>query len=195
MDNVFVFATQNQHKLSEVNDISNGKFKILGLDSFSFDEELPETQNTLEGNAIQKAKFVAEKFQTNCFADDTGLEVEALNGAPGVYSARYAGEGKSATDNIAKLLSELRECPNRNARFRTVVALYIDNKEYFFEGIVEGKIIDNIKGDNGFGYDPVFVPIGFDETFAELPSQIKNRISHRALAFEKLFYFLRHYSE
>jgi XTP/dITP diphosphohydrolase len=195
MTNEFVFATNNLHKLEEVREIANGKFIITCLSDLGHYTDLPEDQTTLEGNSLQKARFISEKFEKNCFADDTGLEVEALNGEPGVYSARYAGEGKSAEENIKKLLSELRDCPNRNARFRTVIALVLDDKEYFFEGVVDGIIINEGRGQNGFGYDPVFIPNGFDETFAELPLDIKNRISHRALAIEKLFYFLRHHQE
>ncbi len=195
MTNEFVFATNNTNKLKEVWEIASGKFKIICPADIGHEGELPEEQTTLEGNALQKARFISEKFGINCFADDTGLEVEALNGEPGVYSARYAGEGRSAKDNINKLLLELKDCPNRNARFRTVVALILDDKEYFFEGIVEGKITETLRGENGFGYDPVFVPNSFDETFAELPAEIKNKISHRAMAMEKLFYFLRHHQE
>lgn len=193
MNTNFIFATNNPNKLKEVRHIANNKFNIVGIDEFGITEELPETQNTLEGNALQKAKYLYEKISKNCFADDTGLEVEALNGRPGIFSARYAGEGKSSIDNIKKLLNELKDCSNRSAQFRTVVALILNGKEYLFEGIIKGKIIDELKGENGFGYDPVFVPLGFEKTFAELPLNIKNTISHRAQAFEKLFNFLKHY--
>lgn len=188
----FVFASNNKHKLEEIRAISKNKIRIICPEDLGFKGEIPENQNSLEGNALQKARFIYDKFSLNCFADDTGLEVEALNGRPGVYSARYAGEGKSSIDNVNKLLLELSDNPNRNARFRTVIALVLDDKDYFFEGIAEGKIITELRGKSGFGYDPVFMPLGFDETFAEIPVIVKNRISHRAAAFEKLFYFLTH---
>ncbi|MFY9592616.1 MAG: RdgB/HAM1 family non-canonical purine NTP pyrophosphatase, partial [Bacteroidales bacterium] len=180
MNTNFIFATNNPNKLKEVRHIANNKFNIVGIDEFGITEELPETQNTLEGNALQKARYLYEKISKNCFADDTGLEVEALNGRPGIFSARYAGEEKSSIDNIKKLLNELKDCSNRSAQFRTVVALILNGKEYLFEGIIKGKIIGELKGENGFGYDPVFVPLGFEKTFAELPLNIKNTISHRA---------------
>jgi XTP/dITP diphosphohydrolase len=193
MPNTFIFATNNPKKLEEVRDMAVGKFNIVSIAEYGITEDLPENQDTLEGNALQKARYLYEKTGNNCFADDTGLEVEALGGAPGVFSARYAGEGKSSEENVKKLLCEIADCANRNARFRTVIALILEGDEYFFEGIVEGIIIDSPRGVNGFGYDPVFVPIAMEETFAELPLKIKNRISHRAQAIEKLFYFLRHY--
>lgn len=193
MSNTFIFATNNPNKLEEVRQIANGRFNIVSISEYGITEDLPEEQDTLEGNALQKARFLFEKTGGNCFADDTGLEVDALGGAPGVFSARYAGEGKSSEENVKKLLDEISDCANRNARFRTVIALILEGKEYFFEGIIEGKIIDSPRGVNGFGYDPIFVPIAMDETFAELPLEIKNRISHRAQAIERLFYFLRHY--
>ena len=189
----FVFATNNQHKLDEVREISEGRFEIVGLKDIGCYEDIPENQKTLEGNALQKAKYVAEKYNINCFADDTGLEVDSLNGAPGVYSARYAGENKNSEDNIDKLLIELSDSPYRSARFRTVVSLVLDGKEYFFEGIIEGDIITERKGQSGFGYDSVFKPEGLNETFAELPILVKNSISHRAIAIQKMLYFLRHY--
>ncbi len=189
----FVFATNNQHKLDEVREISESRFEIVGLKDIGCYEDIPENQKTLEGNALQKAKYVAEKYNINCFADDTGLEVDSLNGAPGVYSARYAGENKNSEDNIDKLLIELSDSPYRSARFRTVVSLVLDGKEYFFEGIIEGDIITERKGQSGFGYDSVFKPEGLNETFAELPILVKNSISHRAIAIQKMLYFLRHY--
>jgi len=189
----FVFATNNINKLEEIRAISKNKVNILCPKDFGYYKELPENQTSLAGNAFQKARFIYDRFSKNCFADDTGLEVEALNGKPGVYSARYAGEGKNSEDNVKKLLHELRDIPNRNARFRTVIALVIDNKDYFFEGVAEGKIISDPRGNNGFGYDPVFIPAGFHETFAEIPANVKNRISHRAAAFEKLFNFLTNF--
>lgn len=193
MDHRFVFATNNNHKLQEVKEIAGNKFDIWNLKQINCFSDIPEDQNTLEGNALQKAKFIWEKCKINCFADDTGLEVEFLNGAPGVFSARYAGELCNFNDNIDKLLRELGETPYRNARFRTVVALILDGIEYFFDGAIEGHIITEKRGIGGFGYDAVFVPNGFNETFAELPAMIKNSISHRAIAMQKLFYFLRHY--
>lgn len=195
MSNIFVFATNNPHKLEEVKHISNNKFNIVDISHFGITEELPEDQNTLEGNALQKARYLYEITGENCFADDTGLEVEVLKGAPGVMSARYAGENKSSDENIKKILKELENNPNRSAQFRTVVALILTGKEYFFEGVIQGKLLSEKKGNKGFGYDPIFVPNGFDETFAQLPAEVKNLISHRALAFEKLFYFLRHYKK
>jgi len=186
-----VFATNNQHKLKEVKEIADGKFEICGLSEFGLTEDIPENQPTLEGNALQKARYIYDRFGKNCFADDTGLEVECLNGEPGVISARYAGENKSMQENITKLLYNLKGCSNRKARFRTVVALIIDNNEFLFEGIINGKIIDELKGQNGFGYDPLFIPDGYNLTFAELPAEVKNKISHRALAMDQLFNFLR----
>lgn len=188
----FVFASNNKHKLEEIRAIAKDKIRIVCPEDFGFFGEIPENQISLEGNALQKARFIYDKFSLSCFADDTGLEVEALNGRPGVYSARYAGEGKNSSDNVKKLLNELYDIPNRNARFRTVIALVVEDKEYFFEGVAEGKIIDELRGKNGFGYDPIFIPLGLDETFAEIPVYVKNRISHRALAFDKLFNFLTH---
>lgn len=191
----FVFATNNKHKLEELREIAEDRFKILSLEDIDCFEDIPETQDTLEGNALQKARYITEKYRINCFADDTGLEVDALNGAPGVYSARYAGETKSSSDNINKLLSELSDTPFRGAQFRTVISLVLNNEEYFFEGIVRGSIISELRGQSGFGYDPIFIPEGLRETFGELPSFVKNSISHRAIAAQKLFYFLRHYQE
>lgn len=195
MTNKFIFATINKNKVEEVLEISGGKYSIISPSDFGYTEELPETQNTLEGNALQKARFIYDKFAINCFADDTGLEVDSLNGEPGVYSARYAGEGKSPEENIKKLLSKLADAPDTRARFRTVVVLVLENEEYFFEGKIEGELIETPRGNNGFGYDPIFIPDGFDLTFAELPIEIKNKISHRAIAFEKLFHFLNNYKE
>ena len=153
-------------------------------------DEIPETADTLEGNALQKARYIHTHFQTDCFADDTGLEVEALNGAPGVYSARYAGPGHDSEANMRKLLADLEGENNRKARFCTVIALILDGKEYLFEGIVNGRIIEEKKGSAGFGYDPIFVPDGYSQTFAELGDDIKNQISHRAMATHKLAEFL-----
>lgn len=185
-----VFATNNKHKLDEVRKITSGQVEIVSLSDIQCHDEIPETADTLEGNALQKARYIHTHFQTDCFADDTGLEVEALNGAPGVYSARYAGPGHDSEANMRKLLADLEGENNRKARFRTVIALILDGKEYLFEGIVNGHIIEEKKGSAGFGYDPIFVPDGYRQTFAELGDDIKNRISHRAMATHKLAEFL-----
>lgn len=185
-----VFATNNAHKLHEVSALLADKYKVLGLNDIGCTEEIPETADTLDGNALLKAQYVWQKFGKNCFSDDTGLEVEALNNAPGVYSARYAGEDKNAEANMQKLLKELDGKENRNARFRTVIALIINGEEFLFEGAVYGKIIEEKRGNEGFGYDPIFVADGYDKTFAELPLSEKNDISHRALAVKKLISFL-----
>lgn len=163
---------------------------LLSLYDIHFSEEIAETAATIEGNALLKAKTIAEKFDTNCFADDSGLLVDALNGAPGVYSARYAGEQKNDRDNIAKLLSELKDKDNRKAHFKTVMALVLDGKEYVFEGRVTGTITRDLRGNNGFGYDPVFMPDGYSKTFAEMSFEEKNSISHRKIALKKLLDFL-----
>ncbi len=165
--------------------------ELLSLDEISFNDEIEETADTIEGNALLKAETIFEKTGINCFADDSGLLIDALNGAPGVYSARYAGEQKNDQDNMQKLLHELNGKPNRNAHFKTVMALIIDGQEYLFEGIIEGKIITEKLGTNGFGYDPIFVPDGYNETFAQLDSETKNKISHRARALQKMLEFLK----
>lgn len=185
-----VFATNNQHKLTELQSILGGRYQLLSLADIGFFDDIPETRDTLEGNASQKANFVYDRFGMNCFADDTGLEVEALGNAPGVYSARYAGPQRSSDDNVKKLLHDLQKINNRAARFRTVISLIIDGKEKLFEGIVDGKIIDTPKGTQGFGYDPIFVPDGHSLTFAEMDMEEKNKISHRGRAVEKLVIFL-----
>jgi len=185
-----VFATNNEHKLYEVSQLLGDKYNVIGLKDIGCTEEIPETADTLEGNALLKAKYVFDKFGKNCFSDDTGLEVEVLNNAPGVYSARYAGEEKSAEANMNKLLLELQNKTNRKARFRTVVTLIIDGAEHLFEGEVKGSIIEEKRGDEGFGYDPIFIPDGYTKTFAELPLAEKNTISHRARAVKKLVTFL-----
>ena len=187
----FVFATNNMHKIEEIQQIIGDTIEIIGLDAIGCFEEIPETQETIAGNALQKARFIYEKYTLNCFADDTGLEVEELNGAPGVYSARYAGPGRSFEDNIQRLLFELNGKINRNARFITVIALIIDNKEYLFEGIINGTIIQEKRGDKGFGYDSVFLPENSNLTFAQMSSIEKNRISHRGKAVQKLIEFLK----
>ena len=186
----FVFATNNAHKLKEVAAIVGHQIELLSLEDIGCHDDIPETSDTLEGNALQKAKYVYERYHIDCFADDTGLEVEALDGAPGVYAARYAGEGHNSEENIRKLLHELEGKDNRKARFRTVFALIINGKEHLFEGIVKGEIIATKRGTSGFGYDPVFVPEGFTQTFAEMSDAQKNKISHRAIGVNKLCKFL-----
>jgi XTP/dITP diphosphohydrolase len=185
-----VFATNNEHKLHEIQSMLGSRFQLLSLADIGCFEEIPETSNTLEGNASQKARFIFEKYGYNCFADDTGLEVEALNMAPGVYSARYAGPQRDSTDNMQKLLFELDKINNRNARFRTVISFIMNGSETLFEGIVEGQILKEPRGKLGFGYDPVFQPNGFDVSFAEMELNDKNAISHRGRAFTKLINIL-----
>lgn len=186
----FVFATNNAHKLEEVKALLGDKIELLSMKDIKCSADIPETETTLEGNALLKARYIYEKYHINCFADDTGLEVEALNGAPGVYSARYAGEEHNSEANMKKLLHELEGVENRKAQFRTIFALIIEGKEHLFEGIVKGEIIKQRKGNAGFGYDPIFVPEGYTQTFAEMGSEEKNKISHRAKAVGKLCKFL-----
>lgn len=190
MKRKLVFATNNLHKLEEVSAILGNQIELLSLNDINCHTDIPETADTLEGNALLKSRFIYENYGMNCFADDTGLEVEALEGAPGIYSARYAGDGHNSEANMIKLLDNLKEKKNRKAQFRTAISLIIDGKEYLFEGIIKGEIGTIKKGDSGFGYDPIFVPEGYNETFAELGSDIKNKISHRALAINKLCEFL-----
>ena len=185
-----IFATSNQNKVLEIQKILPKKFNIKSLKDLNYFEDVPENETTIEGNAIFKAKYINEKFNINVFADDTGLEVEALNGEPGVHSARYAGTTRNSEKNIKKLLKNLKNIKNRNARFKTVIALIIDNKLHIFSGIVEGYILDSPKGNNGFGYDPIFCPNGFNKSFAELTLKEKNLISHRSLAMKKLIDFI-----
>ena len=185
-----VFATNNQHKLKELQQILSMKFELLSLDDMKCFEEIPETSSTIEGNSMQKAEYVYNKFKMDCFADDTGLEIEALDGRPGVNSARYAGDERNMDKNIKKVFSELENANNRNARFKTVISLFLNGKKHQFEGIVNGKIIKDKKGQSGFGYDPVFVPNGYDITFAEMDAELKNKISHRGIAVQKLLKFL-----
>jgi XTP/dITP diphosphohydrolase len=185
-----VFATNNRHKLSEVQQMVGNKFKIVSLAEIGCLEDIPETGDTLTSNALQKARFVYNKYGCNVFADDTGLEVEALNGAPGVYSARYAGPERSALDNMDKLLKELAHKPTRNARFKTTIALILNNQEFVFDGVVNGVIAHKKSGNEGFGYDPLFIPEGFNTTFAEMSAAEKNKISHRGRATQKLVDFL-----
>ena len=184
------FATNNIHKLKEVQEVVGDSFQIESMRSLGINEDIPEDQQTLEGNALQKARFLYDRTGESCFADDTGLEVDALNGAPGVYSARYAGEAKTSLDNMALLLKNMSGIQNRKARFRTVIALILDGKEYLFEGVVNGTIAEEPRGTAGFGYDPLFVPDGYSTTFAEMDSEAKNAISHRGRAVEKLAAFL-----
>lgn len=186
-----VFATNNTHKLREISQMLGDNFNLLSLNDINCNEDIPETQPTIEGNAQQKAFYVYNNYGVNCFADDTGLEVEALNGEPGVFSARYAGDAKSSEANIIKLLKNLENKTNRKARFKTVISLVIDGNEIQFEGIINGTIIDIQKGTAGFGYDPVFLPDGYSQTFAEMDAGLKNKISHRALAFKKLIDYLK----
>lgn len=186
-----VFATNNPNKVKELAAKIGDSVELLGLGDIGCNDELPETQATLEGNARQKARYVYEKFGVSCFADDTGLEVEALNGAPGVYSARYAGPSCRAEDNMAKLLNELKGKANRKARFRTVICLVLEGEVHYFEGIAEGEITLEKSGAEGFGYDPIFMPTGHSHTFAEMTLDEKNVISHRAKAVEKLATFLQ----
>lgn len=185
-----VFATNNQHKLDEVRKMTGKNFRILSLSDIDCREDIPETGDTLEENALLKAQYVKEHYGYDCFADDTGLEVEALNNAPGVYSARYAGEERSAEANMKKLLTEMEGKKNRKARFRTVIALILNGKEYLFVGEVKGEIICEKRGGSGFGYDPLFMPEGYTQTFAEMGNDVKNTISHRAEAVKKLNWFL-----
>lgn len=184
-------VTQNKNKISEIAPLLQGIADLRDLTEFHLDFEIPETGNTLEENAFQKAHYIFKLHKVNCFADDSGLEVEFLNGAPGVFSARYAGEPKNNEKNIDKLLEELANTKNRKARFRTVISLILDGENHFFEGIIEGKIINERRGKGGFGYDPVFVPDGFEKTFAEMSAAEKNKISHRAIAVAKMIEFLK----
>lgn len=186
-----VFASNNAHKLKEVSHYLKDNFQILSLKEIGFNEEIPEPYETLEENALTKSKTIFEKFNMNCFADDTGLEVAALNGAPGVFSARYAGPNCSFEDNVKKLLEELKGMENRKARFRTVISLILDGERYFFEGIVDGVITHERSGTDGFGYDPIFKADGQTITFAEMSLDDKNRISHRGIAVLKLVNFLK----
>lgn len=190
MSRKLVFATHNAHKVDEVRAILPASVELVGLAALGCHDEIPETGDTLRDNALQKVQYIHDRFGVDCFADDTGLEVEALDGAPGVYSARYAGEPADFAKNRAKLLAALTGISNRRAQFRTVVSLILNDKTYFFEGIVTGRIITEERGVGGFGYDSVFVPDGYDKTFAELPAAVKNSISHRARAMEQLNNFL-----
>ncbi|MFA6126480.1 MAG: non-canonical purine NTP diphosphatase [Bacteroidales bacterium] len=186
-----VFVTNNKHKLSEIRQILGDRYTILSLGDIGFNEEIDETEPDLEGNALLKARHIHERYGCDCFADDTGLEVEALDGAPGVYSARYAGENASYADNVKKLLEAMKDRDNRAASFRTVIALIMDNREHLFNGTVQGEILTECRGTTGFGYDPVFRPVESKKSFAEMPAEEKNQISHRGLAVAQLQAFLR----
>lgn len=186
-----VFATNNRHKLDEVRAIVGDKVEVLSLNDIGCHDDIPETADTLQGNALIKARYIYEKFGVDCFADDTGLEVEALDGAPGVFSARYAGEECDSEANMQKLLQNLTGKSNRNAQFRTVIALIIKGEEKLFNGIVKGTITEEKRGDSGFGYDPVFVPEGFSESFAQMSGDMKNSISHRYRATLELSNYLK----
>ena len=190
-----VFASNNKNKIQEIQALVPNIIQIVSLEEIGCTEDIPETADTIEGNAILKANYVTEKYGFDCFADDTGLEVDALNGAPGVYSARYAGEQKDANDNMDKLLSELKDKSNRKANFKTVIALNLNGKQNLFTGIINGKIIEEKIGTNGFGYDPIFVADGFDKTFAELSMEEKSTISHRGIAVKELILFLQKLSQ
>lgn len=186
-----IIASNNKYKIQEIADVLDESVKLISMSEAGIEEDIPEDEDSLEGNALEKARYVHNLTGLDVFADDTGLEVEALDGQPGVHSARYAGEGKDSGENIVRLLGELKGKKNRKARFRTVIALILNNEEYLFEGIINGKIIEEKRGDNGFGYDPVFIPGNYTQTFAEMTSEKKNRISHRAIAISKLNDFLQ----
>lgn len=186
-----VFATNNKNKIKEIKHLIGKSIELLNLEDIGCFDEIPETADTIKGNAIQKTQYIYEKYGFNCFADDTGLEIEALNGEPGVYSARYVGKHKSNEDNMEKVLSQLKDKSNRNAQFKTVIALIIDGKLTCFEGIVSGRITKEKSGSEGFGYDPIFKPNDYDKTFSEMDLDEKNMISHRAIATKKLIQFLK----
>jgi XTP/dITP diphosphohydrolase len=187
-----VFASGNPNKVSEIQQLMPKSVNLIGLNDIKCFEEIPETRPTIEGNASQKAFYVYKNYHQNCFADDTGLEIDALNGMPGVLSARYAGEAKNADRNIEKILFEMKGIENRKASFKTVISLVIQGKEIFFTGIVNGTILHEKMGNNGFGYDPIFQPDGFLRSFAEMEMADKNKISHRAIAVSKLVEYLHH---
>lgn len=186
-----LIATNNKHKIEEIKPLLPDGINLITLRDLQFDQDIPETGSTLVENALQKARFIHDKFNVNCFADDTGLEIDALEGRPGVYSARYAGPLCSSKDNVEKVLNEMSGMVNRKARFVTVIALIFKNQEFLFEGRVEGEMLTSIHGSGGFGYDPIFLPEGHYLSFAEMPLDMKNKISHRALAVGKLVEFLK----
>jgi len=185
-----IFATQNQHKLQEARQIIGNRFELISLADLNFHSELPETHFTFEENAREKACFIYEKFHQNCFAEDAGLEVDALNGEPGVFSARYAGKDKSNSENINLVLQKMQGVQNRTAIFRAAICLILNGSSYLFEGISEGTIIQSVKGNFGFGYDPIFIPEGFDKTYAEIDSESKNSIDHRGKALRQMIALL-----
>lgn len=187
-----VFATNNLHKLQEIKQLLGDSIELLSLNDINCDDDIPENQETIEGNAAEKSFYIWNKYGLNCFADDTGLEIDALNGEPGVYSARYAGEEKSPVKNMDLVLQKLSEIKNRKARFKTVISLVIDGREVQFEGIVNGQILEEKRGKTGFGYDPIFQPEESHLSFAEMPMDEKNKISHRGRAVQKLVDYLTH---
>jgi len=187
-----VFATHNSHKLREVQDMIGNKVDLISLLDLEFNEDIAEPFPSLEENALIKARTIHQRFNMNCFAEDTGLEIDSLGGEPGVLSARYAGENKNSEENIRLVLSKMKGITNRSAQFRTVLALILNNKEYFFEGIIRGNISAEKSGTKGFGYDPIFVPLGYTKSFAEMTAAEKNQISHRYKAIEQLAIFLKH---
>lgn len=189
-----IFATQNQNKVKELNQLMPDNIELLSLKDINCEDDIPETASDLQGNASQKSAYVVEKFNVNCFADDTGLEIDALNNEPGVLSARYAGEQKNSNDNMDLVLLKLKGKQNRKARFRTVISLVVDGNEHLFEGEAKGEIIEQKCGIDGFGYDPIFKPEGFDITFAEMSIVDKNKISHRGKAVRQLIAFLESYN-
>lgn len=185
-----IFATHNRNKAFEIHNLLPSHFHLLTLDDINFHDEIPENEPTIEGNSVFKAQFIYNEFELNCFADDTGLEIEALNGRPGVHSARYSGEDRNPDANMNRVLDELKGISNRNARFKTVITLVIEGEQHIFEGIVNGRIIDEKRGTNGFGYDPIFIPENETRTFAEMELTEKNEFSHRARALDKMIDFL-----
>lgn len=195
MERTIVFATNNPHKLREIGEKLPDGIRVRGLKDIGCVEDIPETRDSLAGNASQKAEFVRDRYGYDAFADDTGLEIGALNGRPGVYSARYSGEGATFESNMRKVLTEMEGVEERSARFRTVIALLLNEERYFFEGSVEGEILTEKRGEQGFGYDPIFLPKGCDRSFAEMSLAEKNRFSHRAQATEKLIEGLKGMSE
>lgn len=190
-----VFASNNKNKIAEIQQQVGSQFQIVSLEDIGCFVDIPETAETIEGNAILKANYVTENYGLPCFADDTGLEIEALNNEPGVYSARYAGEQKNADDNMNLVLDKLENLTNRKAQFKTIIALNINNQQHLFEGIVKGEITNKKSGNQGFGYDPIFQPVGFSTTFAEMTMEEKSVISHRGIAVKKLINFLSNLSE
>lgn len=188
-----IFATHNAHKADEVKKIVGNSLEIKNLSDINFFDDIPETGSTFKENALQKVQYLHDKIKCNCFADDSGLSVDALNGAPGILSARYAGEPSNSQRNTEKLLDVLKNETNRKAQFTCVIAVILDEQTHFFEGIIRGTLTESPQGEGGFGYDPIFIPDGYDKTFAELPSEIKNKISHRAIAMQKFQQFINQY--